>query len=46
MKAWDKPEISAIDIKETAGGYFNSYDESPLDILFNDSKRRPEDNHS
>ena len=38
MKAWNKPEIAAIDINETAGGVWDVDFEGPLNLLFGDKR--------
>ena len=38
MKAWNKPEIAAIDINETAGGFLDVDFEGPLNLIFGDKR--------
>ena len=47
MKTWKNAEIVALNVEETANGFFDFYFESPLDIIVNDNlKKKPvtEDN--
>ncbi len=38
MKAWNKPEIAAIDINETAGGFLDVDFEGPFGIFLGDKR--------
>lgn len=36
MKTWNAPDVTELNISETANGYFNVSFEGPFDVVFGD----------